>query len=100
MIRKTGLVGLLLIAGGLAAKPAIAQKMAPDSVKQIGPPLEVVKSFEDDFRLVGIGVSARGRVFATAPASNVRSRYSMVEVDPKTGAITPYPDAAWNNFSE
>jgi len=100
MIRKTGLVGLLLIAGGLAATPVAAQNVAPDSVKRIGPPLEVVKSFEDDFRLVGIGVSARGRVFATAPASNVRSRYSMVEVDPKTGAITPYPDAAWNNFSE
>jgi sugar lactone lactonase YvrE len=24
----------------------------------------------------------------------------MVEVDPKTGAITPYPDVAWNNFYE
>jgi sugar lactone lactonase YvrE len=104
MVSKTGLFhawfGLLLIAGAFAATPVAAQKIAPDSVKQVGPPLEVVKSFEDDFRLVGIGVSARGRVFATAPASNVRSRFSMVEVDPKTGAITPYPDAAWNNFSE
>jgi hypothetical protein len=104
MVGRTGLVeawfGLLLIAGVFAATPVAAQKITPDTVKQIGPPLEVVKSFEDDFRLVGIGVSARGRVFATAPASNVRSRFSMVEVDPKTGAITPYPDAAWNNFSE
>ena len=24
----------------------------------------------------------------------------MVEVNPRSGAITPYPDAAWNNFSE
>jgi sugar lactone lactonase YvrE len=24
----------------------------------------------------------------------------MVEVDPKTGVVSPYPDAAWNNFSE
>jgi sugar lactone lactonase YvrE len=67
---------------------------------KVGPPLEIVKSFSDDFRLVGIGVSAKGRVFATAPSSDVRSRFSMVEVDPKTGAVTPYPDAAWNNFSE
>ncbi|MDB5605598.1 MAG: hypothetical protein JWP25_2498, partial [Bradyrhizobium sp.] len=67
---------------------------------KIGPSLETVKAFGDDFRLVGIGVSAKGRVFATAPSSNVRSRFSMVEVDPKTGAVTPYPDAAWNNFSE
>jgi sugar lactone lactonase YvrE len=67
---------------------------------KVGPPLEIVKSFSDDFRLVGIGVSAKGRVFATAPSSDVRSRFSMVEVDSKTGAVTPYPDAAWNNFSE
>jgi sugar lactone lactonase YvrE len=67
---------------------------------QIGPPLETVKTFGDDFRLVGIGVSAKGRVFATAPSSEVRSRFSMVEVNPKTGVVTPYPDAAWNNFSE
>ena len=100
MVSKTGLVGLLLIAGVFAATPVAAQKIAPDTVKQVGPPLQVVKSFEDDFRLVGIGVSARGRVFATAPASSVRSRFSMVEVDPKTGTISPYPDAAWNNFSE
>jgi sugar lactone lactonase YvrE len=68
--------------------------------RKVGPPLETVKAFGDDFRLVGIGVSAEGRVFATAPSSDGRSRYSMVEVDAKTGAVTPYPDAAWNNFSE
>jgi len=86
---------ILLAAGVLAAGPAAAQDRA-----KVGPPLEVVKAFGDDFRLVGIGVSAKGRVFATAPSSNVRSRFSMVEVEPKTGAVTPYPDAAWNNFSE
>src|SRR5882757_10500407 len=67
---------------------------------KIGPSLETVKTFGDDFRLVGIGVSAKGRVFATAPSSDVRARFSMVEVDPKTGAVTPYPDAGWNNCSE
>src|SRR5258708_38645243 len=41
--------------------------------------LETVKAFGDDFRLVGIGVSAKGRVFATAPSSNLRSRFSMVQ---------------------
>jgi sugar lactone lactonase YvrE len=87
--------GMLLAACALAAAPATAENPG-----KVGPPLETVKAFEDDFRLVGIGVSAKGRVFATAPAANVRSRYSMVEVDPKTGAVTPYPDAAWNNFSE
>ena len=79
----------------LAATPAAAENGG-----KIGPPLEIVKAFGNDFRLVGIGVSAEGRVFATAPSSVVRSRFSMVEVDPKTGAVTPYPDAAWNSFNE
>jgi sugar lactone lactonase YvrE len=90
-------VSILLAAGFLTAVQNSGQ--AQDTGK-VGPPLETVKTFDDDFRLVGIGVSAKGRVFATAPSSRVRSRFSMVEVDPKTGAVTPYPDAAWNNFSE
>jgi sugar lactone lactonase YvrE len=85
------------------AAAILAAAQEPGEAKgsgKVGPPLETVKAFGDDFRLVGIGVSAEGRVFATAPSSDVRSRYSMVEVDAKTGAVTPYPDAAWNNFSE
>ena len=93
MARACGVTFLAL--GVLAATPAAAE----DGGK-IGPPLEIVKAFGDDFRLVGIGVSAEGRVFATAPSSMVRSRFSMVEVDPKTGAVTPYPDAGWNSFNE
>jgi sugar lactone lactonase YvrE len=98
---------MLVVAGSLAAVPAAAQNAAKADTKadignpgKIGPPLETVKAFEDDFRLVGIGVSAKGRVFATAPAGNVRSHFSMVEVNPKSGAVTPYPDAAWNSFSD
>jgi hypothetical protein len=90
-------VSIFLAAGILAA--AQESSGAQESGK-VGPPLETVKAFGDDFRLVGIGVSAKGRIFATPPSSNVRSRFSMVEVDPKTGTVTPYPDAAWNNFSE
>src|ERR1700754_4690956 len=88
--------GAFLAAAALiAAVPARAQ-----TADTVGPPLETVKTFGDDFRLVGIGVSHEGRVFATAPSSQVRSRYSMVEVDPKTGNITPYPNEDWNKFSE
>jgi sugar lactone lactonase YvrE len=90
-------VGVLLIAGMLAAAQ---NSVEAKDVSKIGPSLEIVKQFGDDFRLVGIGVSAKGRVFATAPSSQVRSRFSMVEVDPKTGGVAPYPDAAWNDFSE
>jgi sugar lactone lactonase YvrE len=90
-------IRILLAAGIFAAAQTSGE--ARDSGK-VGPPLQTVKAFGDDFRVVGIGVSAKGRVFATAPSSDVRSRFSMVEVDPKTGAITPYPNDAWNNFSE
>jgi sugar lactone lactonase YvrE len=90
-------VSALLAAGFLAAAQNYGHAKDAGAV---GPPLEAVKTFGNDFRLVGIGVSANGRVFATAPSSQVRSSYSMVEVDPKTGVITPYPDAAWNNFNE
>src|ERR1700722_17146020 len=90
-------VGVLLIAGMLAAAQ---NSVEAKDVSKIGPSLEIVKQFGDDFRLVGIGVSAKGRVFVTAPSSQVRSRFSMVEVDPKTGGVAPYPDAAWNDFSE
>ena len=99
-------LGAALTMAVLAAAPVAARSAHrhgashQDSSGRIGPPLQTVKAFEDDFRLVGIGVSAKGRVFATAPSSRVRSRYSMVEVNPKTGDITPYPDAAWNNFDE
>jgi sugar lactone lactonase YvrE len=85
------LLGLALLWGG----PAFAQSAA-----QSRPSLETVKTFGDDFRLVGIGVSHEGRIFATAPAQNVRSRYSMVEIDPKSGKLKPYPDLAWNQFTE
>jgi sugar lactone lactonase YvrE len=90
-------LGIFLAAGILAATQDSSE--ARESGK-VGPPLQTVKAFGDDFRLVGIGVSAKGRVFATAPSSTIRSRFSMVEVDRKTGAVTPYPDVAWNNFSE
>ena len=64
----------------------------------VGPPLTVVHQFGDDFRLVGIGVSKTGRVFATAPSARARDGLSMVEVHTDTGQLTPYPDAAWNTI--
>ena len=85
---------------GFALSSMAAHGASPESGTKIGPPLETVKAFEDNFRLVGIGVSAEGRVFATAPAGQVRSVYSMVEVNPKTGELKPYPDADWNKFDE
>jgi sugar lactone lactonase YvrE len=64
----------------------------------VGPPLAVVHQFGDDFRLVGIGVSKSGRVFATAPSARAHGGLSLVEVDTRTGQVRPYPDAAWNRI--
>lgn len=88
-----GFLGTLFM--GTAASAALSSIRASASHT---PRLETVATFGDDFRLVGIGVSRHGRVFATAPASVKRSRYSMVEVDPATGALTPFPDESWNDF--
>jgi sugar lactone lactonase YvrE len=85
------LAGCGLVALGLAG-PAAA---APPAV---GPPLTVVHQFGDDFRLVGVGVSKTGRVFATAPSARAHGGLSMVEVDTRTGEVRPYPDAPWNQI--
>jgi sugar lactone lactonase YvrE len=88
------LLGILMI----VALPVAASAQLPSfetalTPQQFGPPLETVKTF-DAFKLVGIGVSHDGRVFASAPAARTGNR--LVEVNAKTGAVTPYPDHAWN----
>lgn len=76
-----------VVATGIA--PALSAEPQGDD----GPPLETVKTF-DTFKLVGIGVSHEGRIFASAPAA--QSGNKLVEVNAQTGAVTPYPDEAWN----
>ena len=73
---------------------AAAQPAAVPSKGDYGPKLEIVKTF-DTFKLVGIGVSQKGRVFASAPAAQSGDR--LVELNAQTGAISPYPDPTWNN---
>ncbi|HEY1609138.1 MAG TPA: hypothetical protein VGG24_07715, partial [Paraburkholderia sp.] len=83
-----------------AAPASAAAAAAPAVVPAAGraPALETVATFGDDFRLVGIGVSSTGRVFATAPSSIKRSRYSVVEVDTVSGELHPFPDTRWNHY--
>jgi sugar lactone lactonase YvrE len=79
------------LAADAAAEPAALPEHAAAK-------LETVATFGDEFRLVGIGVTRDGRVFATAPASEKRSRYSVVEVDLRTGTLLPFPDSDWNHY--
>ncbi len=90
LLAATATLGM---AGSAAAAPTTARHPGA-----IGPALTVVHQFGDDFHLVGIGVSKTGRVFATQPTARARNGLSMVEVDTKTGQVTPYPDAAWNTI--
>lgn len=60
--------------------------------------LEQVATFKD-FKLVGIGVSQEGRIFASAPQAK-GDEPKVVEVDPKTGSFTPYPDKIWNQLND
>jgi hypothetical protein len=55
-------VSIFLAVGILAAAEASGEAQ---ETGKVGPPLETVRAFGDDFRLVGIDVSAQGRVFAT-----------------------------------
>jgi sugar lactone lactonase YvrE len=72
------------------AVPGFASSPLPAT---FGPPLIAVKSF-DNFKLVGIGVSQEGRVFASAPTAKSGNR--LVEVNAKTGTVSPYPNQSWN----
>ncbi|RFU46303.1 L-dopachrome tautomerase-related protein [Paraburkholderia sp. DHOC27] len=91
-------LGALLLGSLEIGSLADAAEATQHAAVAHAPRLETVATFDDDFRLVGIGVSRHGRVFATAPSPVKRSIYSMVEVDPKSGALTPFPDADWNNY--
>jgi sugar lactone lactonase YvrE len=88
-IAKLASAALLCAAIAAGISPVVSAQPKGD----YGPPLETVKTF-DTFKLVGMGVSHEGRVFASAPAAQSGDR--LVEVNIQTGAVTPYPDQAWN----
>lgn len=92
-MKKCVLVVTLLGALGLTSLSSPARAQLP---KKFGPQLETVKIFQH-FQLVGIGVSHEGQVFASAPAAQSGDR--LVEVNPRTGAVKPYPDQSWNQNS-
>jgi sugar lactone lactonase YvrE len=95
ILLRTAMAGLAMAAWGWPGA-ATAKAPAAQPAGATGPALTVVHQFGDDFKLVGIGVSKTGRVFATAPTAHASGGVSMVEVDPATNTVTPYPDAAWN----
>ena len=88
-IAKLASIALVCAAVAAGISPVVSAQPQGD----YGPPLETLKTF-GTFKLVGIGVSHEGRIFASAPAAESGDR--LVEVNAQTGAVTPYPDQAWN----
>jgi sugar lactone lactonase YvrE len=88
--KRLAIPALFLMIASTAFSSQVASAKLPS---KFGPPLITVKQF-NNFQLVGIGVSHEGRVFASAPAATHGNR--LVEVNVKTGTVTPYPNQAWN----
>ena len=88
-LAKLASIALVCAAVAAGISPVVSAQPQGD----YGPPLETLKTF-GTFKLVGIGVSHEGRIFASAPAAESGDR--LVEVNAQTGAVTPYPDQAWN----
>ena len=83
---------LLGAAASALAAPAISVRAAPTSK------LELVASFPNR-QVTGVGVSATGRIFVNFPRWEADVPISVAEVG-HGGALTPYPDAAWNGFRD
>jgi hypothetical protein len=70
----------------------VSQQATP-TVRETSGTLRLARVF-DGLETSLVGVSHEGRIFASAPA--VQSGDRLVEVNAQTGAVTPYPDQAWN----
>ncbi|NVN01075.1 MULTISPECIES: L-dopachrome tautomerase-related protein [Asaia] len=93
------LLAALLASASLATPSFAAGPPQPDSDNAAAQPtLEIVKRFPTDFNMIGVGVSRSGIVYASAPATMKRYSASVVRIDPKTGALIPFPDKNWNHF--
>ncbi|NVN42963.1 hypothetical protein HW537_03485 [Asaia siamensis] len=93
------LLAALLASASLATPSFAAGLPQPDSDNTAAQPtLEIVKRFPADFNMIGVGVSRSGIVYASAPATMKRYSASVVRIDPKTGALIPFPDKNWNRF--
>ena len=76
----------------LIAMPAISACAAPT------PKLDLVATFPKR-QVTGVAVSPTGRIFVNFPRWEADVPISVAEVG-QAGALTPFPDAAWNDFRD
>lgn len=84
---------MILRAALMAAMPLLtcAAALVADT-----PRLETVKQL-DGFGLIGLAVTGDGRIFASAPAALYGNK--VIEIDPASGAVSPFPAASWQGAS-
>lgn len=80
----------VLAAGAALARPGLVSPAAA------AVPLEQVATF--DMQVTGVAVAPDGRMFVNFPRWEQDVPVSVAEVM-KDGSIKPYPDAAWNSWS-
>ena len=83
----------LLQVGAAAAVAAVPFGNA----QAAAPALELVASFKG--QVTGVAVSPKGRIFVNFPRWEEDVAMSVAEVG-HNGALTPYPDAAWNAYRD
>lgn len=83
----------LLQAGAAAAVAG----MPFASARAAAPALELVASFKG--QVTGVAVSPKGRIFVNFPRWEEDVAVSLAEVG-RNGALTPYPNAAWNAYRD
>ena len=83
---------LLGAGAALLAAPAIAVRAAAT------PKLDLVATFPNR-QVTGVAVAPTGRIFVNFPRWEADVPISVAEVS-HNGALTPYPDAAWNSFRD
>ncbi len=87
-----------LLGAGLGAGAAALALPALDCAHAAEPArLEHVATFTSPRQVTGVAASPDGRVFVNFPRWEEDVAISVAEVG-RNGALTPYPNAAWNSF--
>ena len=84
----------MLGAGATVLSPALPACAAPAPAPAS---LELLATFTSPRQVTGVGVSRHGRIFVNFPRWEEDVAISVAEVGPG-GALTPFPNAAWNAF--
>lgn len=84
---------------GMAAVPLASLARGQNASQNGLRPLQLVATFTHPRQVTGVAVSPSGRIFVNFPRWEEDVAISVAEVGPG-GALTPFPDAAWNAYRD